>query len=70
MRAAETYYGICVFSAASVYDGERHKGVPPGAVQMEGNLIVMLAGLFEIDLFRGVDESRHLVVRDEELSLP
>ena len=70
MRAAETYYAIAVFSAPSVNDSERHKGVPPGSIQMEGNLIVMLAGLFEIDLFRGVDESRHLVVRDEELSLP
>ncbi len=70
MRAAETYYASAVFSAPAVYDSERHEGVAPGAIQMERNLIVMLAGLFEIDLLRGVDESRHLVVRDEELSLP
>ena len=70
VRAAETYYASREFSAASVYDGERNEGVSPGAVQMERNLIVMLAWLVEIDLLRGVDESRHLVVWDEELSLP
>ena len=70
MRAAETDYGSGVFSAASVYDSERHQGISPGAVEMECNLIVVLAWFVEIDLFRGVDESGHPVVWDEELSLP
>jgi hypothetical protein len=70
VRAAETYYAIGVLAAVTVDDGERHKGVAPGAIQMECDLVVMLAWLVEIDLFRGVDENGHLAVWDKELSLP
>ena len=65
----ETNHSIPVRAVPTVNDGERNQAVTPGSIQMEGDLIVVFAPLFEIDLFGAVYKSRHAAVSSVSFSV-
>src|SRR5437868_4326180 len=69
---AKTDHGVGVSAAASVNDRQRDERVSPGAVQVKGDLVVLLTRTVEVYEFRAVDDGSHrfVVARKESAYQP